>query len=213
MTHIEQVHNLAKNLCRDVRGAATVFMICMLPAVLALGGLAMDGANAWRTRAILQATADAASLAASIDLPDVTKAKQSALTYAAKNMPAASNGAVLNANDIITGKWDPDTRVFTPNGTPVNAVQVTVRRSASNGNALPTSFLSVIGVNNWNVVTTAISTRAVNKLWVSLVLDNTGSMCQPGPDNPCPKPAWNSKIQCTEDRDQPVARQAAKRGG
>jgi Flp pilus assembly protein TadG len=186
--------NPIRNLSRDIGGSISVFMVCLMPALLALGGLAIDGANAWRTRAILQATADSASLAASIDLPDVAKAKASALTYAAKNMTAAANGAVLADNDIVTGKWDPDTKVFTPNGAPVNAVQVTVRRSSTNSNALPTSFLSIIGVKGWDVVTTSISTRAVNKLWVSLVLDNTGSMCQPGPTNPCPTPVSNSKI-------------------
>ena len=98
--------------------------------------------------------------------------------YAAKNMPVASNGDVLANTDVITGFWDTDARTFTPNGAPLNAVQVTVKRSAANGNALPTTLLSLIGVNNWNIVTTAIATSASDKLWVSLVLDNTGSMTQ-----------------------------------
>lgn len=178
----------------DIRGSASVFMVCILPAVLALGGLAIDGANAWRTRAIMQSTADAASLAAVMDLPNEDAARQSALTYAAKNMPAASNGAVLATADVIIGRWNPDTRVFTPGGTPKNAVQTTVKRSASNNNALPTSLLTLIGQNKWDIVTTAISSKAVNDLWVSLVLDNTGSMCQPGTLNPCPIPVAISKI-------------------
>jgi Flp pilus assembly protein TadG len=194
MTHFKQILKLAKNLCGDIRGAASVFMICLLPAVLALGGLAIDGSNAWRVHTILQVTADAAAAAASIDLPDTTKARQAALTYAAKNMPVTANGSVLAATDVLTGNWNTNTRVFTPNSAPLNAVQVIVKRSAANSNALPTTFLSLIGQNSWNVAAKAIASKGAHKLWVSLVLDNTGSMCQPGASNPCPTPVAGSKI-------------------
>lgn len=183
-----------RKIIRDVRGSASVFIICLLPMFLALGGLAIDGANAWRMRAIMQTTADAASLAAVMDLPDEDQALASAQAYAAKNMPTAANGAVLATADVFIGKWDSDTRTFTPGAVPKNAVQATVRRSSANSNPLPTSFLNLIGVAKWDIVTTAISTKAVNNLWVSLVLDNTGSMCQPGTANPCPTPVSNSKI-------------------
>lgn len=162
----------------DRRGSASVFAICLIPAFLALGGLAIDGANAWRVHTIMQVTADAAALAAVTQLPNSANTIQMAENYAAKNMPVSSNGDVLANTDVITGFWNTDARTFTPNGTPLNAVEVTVKRSAANGNALPTTLLSLIGVNNWNIVTTAIATSASDKLWVSLVLDNTGSMTQ-----------------------------------
>ena len=167
-----------RNFRGDERGSASVFAICLLPAFLALGGLAIDGANAWRVRSIMQVTADSAALAAVTQLPNSANTIQMAQDYAAKNMPVASNGSVLANTDVVTGFWDTNARTFTPNGSPLNAVQVTVKRSAANSNALPTTLLSLIGVNNWNIVTTSIATSATDKLWVALVLDNTGSMTQ-----------------------------------
>jgi len=165
-------------LIKNTTGSASVFVVCLLPMVLALCGLAIDGANAWRMRAMLQVTADASALAASMDLPNAATALATAQNYAAKNMPTDANGNVLAVADITAGHWDTNARAYMPNQTPLNAVQVTVRRSAQNNNALPVSFLSLIGWNNWDVVTTAIATNGAHNTWVSLVLDNTGSMSE-----------------------------------
>ena len=45
-------------------------------------------------------------------------------------MPTDANGNVLAVADITAGHWDTNARAYTPNQTPLNAVQVTVRRSA-----------------------------------------------------------------------------------
>jgi Flp pilus assembly protein TadG len=138
-------------------GAASVLMICTLPMFLSLAGLAIDGASAFRTQTILQSTADIAALAAVVDLPSTSTATSDAVLYAQKNLPTSGNGTVLATGDVATGNWNSTTRVFTANGTPLNAVSVTVRRAAANGNALPTSFLMLIGKSSWDVAANAIA--------------------------------------------------------
>lgn len=41
---------------------------------------------------------------------------------------------------------------------------------------VPTTVMQVVGVSNWTVNATSVVTYGQTKLWVSLVLDNTGSM-------------------------------------
>jgi Flp pilus assembly protein TadG len=170
---------MIKRLCRfwrDERGAGTVFMVAMLPAFLVIAGLAIDAANAFRTRAILQGAADAASLAATLALPDTNAATAAAVNYAQMNLP--NSGAVLAAADVESGHWDAATHTFTKGAVPLNSVRVTTRMTAAGGNALPTTFLNLIGVDHWDISTQAVSVADQPKLWVALVLDNSGSMSE-----------------------------------
>jgi Flp pilus assembly protein TadG len=161
---------------REEHGSGSVFMILMLPPFLALAGLAIDASAAYRTRAVLQSAADAASLAAALALPDVNKAQADALTFANANVPSGYGTGVLSPADVIIGTWDSSARTFAPGGTRPNAVQIFARRTVSNGNPLPTTFLKLIGVDHWDVSAQAIATSSVPILRVSLALDNTGSM-------------------------------------
>lgn len=172
----------------DERGVGSVFMICVLPLFLTVAGLAIDGASAFGTKTILQSAADSAALASAQDLSTKGSAVaiQTAITYAQKNLPVATNGNVLATSDVQTGNWDTNTKTFTANATPINAVKVTVRRSVANNNAVPTTFLNLIGVSSWDVSALSVVTTTSAKLRVSLVLDNSGSMCEPDLSNPCP---------------------------
>jgi Flp pilus assembly protein TadG len=161
---------------RQEHGSGTVFMVAMLPAFLAVAGLAIDAASAYRTRNILQGAADAASLAASLALPDTNAATAAAISYAKLNLP--NNGTVLAAADVESGNWNASTRTFTKGATPLNSVRVTTRMTAATGNALPTTFLRIIGVDHWDINAQAISVADQPKLWVALVLDNSSSMTE-----------------------------------
>lgn len=165
-----------RRFLRDERGAGTVFMVMMLPVFLGLAGLAIDAADAYRARNILQGAADAASLAATLALPDTNAAAAAAVNYANLNLP--NNGSVLAAADVESGNWNAATNVFTIGGTPTNSVRVTTRMTAANGNALPTTLLRIIGIDHWDITAQAISVADQPKLWVALVLDNSGSMSE-----------------------------------
>jgi Flp pilus assembly protein TadG len=135
----------AGQFARDERGSILPLVGLCLLVVLGFAAVAIDLGQQAALRSELQATGDAAALAAASQLPDLAKARAKALDYAEKNMPAATNGTVLNDDDIVFGTWYSNTRQFVENGPVINAVKVTVRRSSANGNPAPTFFLHVFG--------------------------------------------------------------------
>jgi len=155
----------------------SIYMLALLPLFLILAGFGMDGTAAFRTRDMLQSTADAAALAGALQLPVSSSAtatqKSNAVTaarnYAQLNMPVAGFGNVLNLNadtngDIAFGNWNGTT--FTSpaaSGTAENAILVTVKTAAANSNAYPTSFLALIGKSSWDIAAAAIAINGVPK--------------------------------------------------
>src|SRR5579871_4584339 len=172
--------------CADELGVASVWMLCLLPVFLVILGLGMDGAAAFRTQNLLQSSADASALAAAFDLPtagtasptQITNAKADAYKYAKANMSVAGFGNVLNTNavsngDLVLGSWVSNT--FTPDGTPMNAVKVTLRTAAANSNAYPTTFLALIGKGSWDIGASAIAVNGKSTPLCILILGNLTS--------------------------------------
>src|SRR5579872_1475558 len=172
-----RVIRLLPRFTADDQGVGSIWMLCLLPLFLVLAGLGMDGTAAFRTRDILQSTADASALAGALKLPTAgsatatqeTNAAAAARTYSQANMSVAGFGNVLNLNattngDIQFGYWNGT--IFTsppPTGTSENAIEVTVRTANANGNAYPTSFLAMIGKSSWDIAATAIAINGVPK--------------------------------------------------
>jgi hypothetical protein len=124
-------------------------------------GLAVDSTNGFRSRTMLQATADSAALAAVIDLPDTNAAVATAVAYSAENMGIDINGSVLDPQDVVIGLWDPvnialDTSALLP-----DSVMITVRQTEENSNPVPVNFLRIIGVTSWDVQAQAVAQRFV----------------------------------------------------
>ncbi len=65
--------------------------------LVGITGLAVDTINGFRTRTMLQATADAAALGGAIDLSTAAAAVTSAAAYSTGIMPTAPYGSVLKA--------------------------------------------------------------------------------------------------------------------
>src|SRR6185437_16248105 len=166
----------------DDQGVGSIWMLCLLPLFLVLAGFGMDGTAAFRTRDMLQSTADASALAGALQLPVSAAATTTqqcgavnkALAYARANMSVAGFGNVLNTSytgpstctpgDVVFGNWNGTT--FTapaPTGTAGNAVQVTVKTATANSNPYPTSFLALMGKSSWDIVATAIAINGVPK--------------------------------------------------
>jgi len=151
---------------RDESGGYTIWSLIWFSLYVAMGGLAVDMTDAYRNQTMLQSTADASALAGVMSLPDETDAVAQALVYAADNMDPSLNGNVLKAEEVFTGNWNFDTRQFTDNGTPLNAVRVITRRDDANGNPLATNFLRILGLwglpmDRWNISVEAVATRYV----------------------------------------------------
>jgi len=199
-----------QRLLSDDNGVGSIWMLCLLPLFLVLAGLGMDGTAAFRTRDMLQSTADASALAGALQLPTggaATAAQEAAAaastrTYSQANMSVAGFGNVLNLNattngDIQFGNWNGNT--FTspaPNGTAENAIEVTVRTAAANSNAYPTTFLALIGKSSWDIAATAIAMNGVPKPICVLALSSWTSDGAPNTNIQGCNMASNGDLTC-----------------
>jgi Flp pilus assembly protein TadG len=140
---------------RDERkGAIVVLVALLIVALLAMVAFTVDIGYIVAVDTQMQRTADACALAAACVLPDRAEALSVAQATAREN--AGAGGPELQVTDVEPGMWDRDTATFTASGAPeVNAVRVTVRRTAARGNALQLFFAPVLGQRQAEVVTTA----------------------------------------------------------
>ncbi len=88
-----------RKFLNDELGGGTVMGLLWLILLVGITGVAVDIINGFRTRTMLQATADAdaAALGDAIDLPAAAAAVTSAVAYSTGNMPAGLYGSVLEA--------------------------------------------------------------------------------------------------------------------
>jgi Flp pilus assembly protein TadG len=136
---------------RDERGGFTLVILMLFSAALMICGIAIDGGFAYLSRTALQGTADAAAAAAVSALPDEDAARDRALDYVERNMPARAFGTLAGPEDVTVGRWDQETGAFHPGEEPANAVSVVLGRLAGRGNAVPTFFLPLVGVDGWDL--------------------------------------------------------------
>ncbi len=147
----------------DERGGYMVWSLLWFMVYCGIGGLAVDITDAYRNQAILQSTADASALAASMSLPSEADAETEALLYSSDNMDPGTNGTVLTQSDIEFGDWDFSARSFTPGGISPNAVRVVTRRSNDNNNPVAMAVLRIVSLfgldPRWNISTEAVAVR------------------------------------------------------
>ncbi len=146
---------------RDEQGAGTVFGLLWFALLVGICGLAVDATNGFRSRTMLQATADAAALAGAIDLPNNSEVVDTAVAYSVENMGEEVNGLVLKPEDVIIGRWDQATRSLDTTSIVPDAVMVNVFQSDENSNPLPVNFLRIIGLQSWNVRAQAVAQRFI----------------------------------------------------
>lgn len=155
---------------RDDQGSTFTLVAIGLFAIVGIAALAIDLGNAYVMRSSLQNTADAAALAAATELPDKSKVQTRAREYATKNMSPDYYGEVVTNEHVVVGNWDDNSRTFSPDGSPTNAVQVMARMSDDTGNAAPTFFARLFGQDGINVSASAIATGGSSRC--VYVLDN-----------------------------------------
>jgi hypothetical protein len=138
-------------------------MMGMIALVVDLGYLY------WNQRA-LQSSADAASLAGAMELPDRVKAEAVARNYGTGLAAKNHNTRMVSVDEWVTSKC----LVSIPGCNPVNAVSV------EEEGHVDTFFMRLFGFSNVSVKvkSTACSPCGIKPLDIMLVLDRTGSMCQ-----------------------------------
>jgi Flp pilus assembly protein TadG len=134
-------------------GALTELGLLLTIAMICVGGLALDVANATMVRTHLQVAADAAAHAALVarESQSEADARATALRVARTTLPRERFGDVIVEGDIEFGTWDSVNNVFTAVPGSRSAVQIDTRRIAARQNAVGTYFLTFIGMNHLDV--------------------------------------------------------------
>lgn len=125
---------LFRSLFRSHSGSMAPTFALALPALTAAVGFAVDGAAMRLAQSRLQMAADVAAAAASRKLESSSAAQTEAVRMVQANLPPDVHGTVLAPSDVQTGAWNNSTRNFTSGPSNLNAVRVTTRYAAANGN-------------------------------------------------------------------------------
>ena len=151
----------------DEDGSGTIFSLFICILILMFGGFALDVAQAFRVRTILQVTADAAAYRGVVELSEPLDAL-GALPSAAAKKAAEANARTalsfthltnaLHPDSVEIGRLDPVTRRFTTGAVPANAVRVRLSRQDKYGNPESTFLLRLLGIDRWNLGAEAIAT-------------------------------------------------------
>jgi Flp pilus assembly protein TadG len=168
------LHPLSKKARRrldDESGQALILGMLAILALLAMAAFVIDVGYAYFGKRALQASVDAAALAAGQDLPDTTKATATALSYSANS--GSKNevpGVLTNVNTTVTSGC----RADTPGCTSPNKLIITSTAD------IDTKFAKIFGINTFHVSATATACAPCGgrPADVMVVLDRTGSMCQ-----------------------------------
>ncbi|MDF2235198.1 TadG family pilus assembly protein [Albimonas sp. CAU 1670] len=141
----------ARRLVKDEDGSASVWSIFWMTMMMIVSGFTLDVSNAYRIRALLQATADASALAAVRELPDADAARTAAISLSQVNMPLADNGNVMLPGMVVVGAWDAESNSFQPGAEPYDAVKVYAARGNGAGLDVPTFLMGLVGRNDWQI--------------------------------------------------------------
>ncbi|WP_343079675.1 TadE/TadG family type IV pilus assembly protein [Ostreiculturibacter nitratireducens] len=149
-----------RRMYREEDGAITVLALFLFVATCALLGIALDVANAYRTRTKLQVAADTGGHAALYMRAgryfSEDDAKQVGVTIAAENLDLDPLNTTIGVDDIEFGDWNRQTRTFTPRPGSYNAVRVIATKSRDRRNQLDTFLLGFAGLRYWNISTHAV---------------------------------------------------------
>ncbi len=139
-------------------GALTSFGLFLTIAMICVGGLAIDVANAIMTRTHLQVAADSAAHAAILAREQQSEddAKDTAVRIAQASMPAEAFGDTIRPSDIQFGRWDAATQTFTVITGSDEAVLVSTQRLEERNNGLGMFFLRFVGLWNMDVVSHSV---------------------------------------------------------
>lgn len=139
-------------------GALTSFGLFLIVAMICVGGLAIDVANAVLVRTHLQVAADSAAHAALITRANASEsdAKAAAIRVAQASLPVSRFGDTIRAGDIQFGRWDAvnDRFIVVPGSN--EAVLVSTQRLAARDNPMITYFLRFVGLWNMDVVSESV---------------------------------------------------------
>ncbi len=158
---------------KDGRASVAPVSVFVVIGAVGLSAITIDGNTVRNTRLKLAAAADASALAGVKAVAMGYGPSTAAIALAERNLPPADYGNVLPPPNVELGTWNPATGAFVPGGANPGAVRVTMEMSAANGNPLPLSLASVLGLTSADVTASAVATTMLKPLCV-LALDPYG---------------------------------------
>jgi len=151
----------------DERGTMAVLMGLVIVLVFGFGALAVDIGSGLVTKAELQNTSDAATLATAYELGVIYRELGRSTSYKTYTLTSADEARLLakaaefagansaggksvsvRAADLVYGTYDGATGEITPSKTGVRAVSLVSRRDDQANGALPAILAGVLGVNS-----------------------------------------------------------------
>ena len=161
------LRHLLTRLYRCQDGSGTVISMFGLIVCLMLGGIAIDSTNAWRSKGLLNLTADVAAHAGVVSLAQgaepaiVLSAAKAATEF---NMPYDYFGRIIEdaSYDIALRHYNSETNTVGLLGEP-NAVVITLQRSKAVSNPLPTYLLGFVGQQSWDIKVRSVAAIATTK--------------------------------------------------
>ena len=124
--------------------------------------LAVDWGRVQLAKTSMQCATDAAARAAAASLSGGTTAARSAAVTVAAYNSVDGQPLVLQSSDVVFGKWNSATQTLDTTSPTPDTVQITGRRTAARGNAIPLTFAKLVGVNSSDLTVTAYASYTVN---------------------------------------------------
>lgn len=155
-----------------------MFTVFLLMALVAIISLAVDWGTVQVAKAELEATTDAAGLAAAAGLPiSPAETRARAKDFASRNSPGGRSLTLLDS-DIDLGLWDRNSKTFTvlppAQETNATAVRITSQMNSGRGTAVKLTFAPLIGFASKDLTAVSIAGFA-QAADVVLVQDITNS--------------------------------------
>jgi Flp pilus assembly protein TadG len=155
---------------RSRKGATLVLVAILMTALIGFTGIGIDASRLYLMRAQLQTTADAAAIAAivEVNVKRPTNATAVAVSYAAKNLVERQTPSIT-AGGVEPGTWNFATNTFTPLASWTDPALGAVRVTATYPGAY--TFARVFGVTTKTVTARAVgavgyvSTTSCLKPW------------------------------------------------
>jgi Flp pilus assembly protein TadG len=140
---------------RSRKGATLVLVAILMTALIGFTGIGIDASRLYLMRAQLQTTADAAAIAAivEVNVKRPTNATAVAISYAAKNLVERQTPSIT-AGGVEPGSWNYATNTFTPLASWTDPALVAVRVTATYPGVY--TFARVFGVTTKTVTARAI---------------------------------------------------------
>jgi len=168
--------SILRRLRHDERGQALIFAAVAMVGVFAVSGFAIDTVQVLQLRRELQASTDAAALAAAQVLPDSAGAIATANSYSSI---AGGINRRPNHPTVTMVSGYPTTRCMTSSGVPCNPHNAVVVRQQSD---VPTFFARILGLSSVHITASATAGMrggVPKPLDVIVIMDTTQSMNDP----------------------------------